>query len=74
MGFVAMTATTDAELELDMFGMVVDPVGDYHPAAIHIPYGIWKMDGPLFSLLRFFKRINSYFSFYEIVVGATHVF
>ena len=72
MGFVAMTATTDAELELDMFGMVVDPVGDYHPAAIHIPYGIGNVWSPFLPFI-FHMNQCMFFAFYKFVVGHTYM-
>ena len=58
-----MDAASDAAFDLDMFG----PVDDTPRAFTPIPYGIWKKDGPLFSLL-FFKRIK-FFLFSKIVVG-----
>jgi hypothetical protein len=73
---VAMTArasdSSDAELELDLFGMVVDPVGDYRSAATPIPYAYWKIDGLLFSLFYYTKQ---YMSFHCIkLLWATRVF
>jgi len=48
----------DAELELDLFGPIDDT-----PLAVTlpIPYGIWKMDGPLLSLCNFLT--NQYLFF-----------
>ena len=46
---MAMTAADDAALEFDLFG----PVDDSPRAATPIPYGIWKTESLLFSLLFF---------------------
>jgi hypothetical protein len=54
---MAMASTTDSELELDLFG----PVDDTPLAFTPIPYGIWKMDSPLFSLCNFLT--NQYIFF-----------